>query len=142
MPTLGVQIPDLRRVGPVMAIEIAVSSSAAAILETSGMSIPAPISISAMIDTGASVSVMRQGMGARLGLQPTGVVFVHTATSIIVRCPEYSVRLLFPTSIAFDTTLVELPLESQQIGCLIGRDNLARGVFIYLGSDNAFTLSI
>jgi len=38
--------------------------------------------------------------------------------------------------------VVEAPLESQHISCLIGRDVLARGVFIYLGSGNAFTLSI
>lgn len=142
MPTLGVQVPDLQRVGPVMDIEIAIGSSARAILETSGVLIPAPIAITAMIDTGASVSVMRQGTAARLGLQPTGVVFVYTAASINVRCPEYSVRLLLPNTIAFDTTLIEMPLESQHIGCLIGRDVLARGVFIYLGSGNAFTLSI
>ena len=142
MPTFGVQVPDLQRVGPVLDIEIAVGSSATAILETSGALVPAPIAITAMIDTGGSVSVMRQGTGARLGLQPTGVVFVHTAASINVRCSEFSVCLLLPDNITFDTTLIEMPLESQHIGCLIGRDILARGVFIYLGSGNAFTLSI
>ena len=142
MPTFGVQIPDLQHIGPVMDIEIAAGSYAAGLLETSGASVPPPIAVTAMIDTGASVSVMRQGLGAQLCLQPTGIVFVHTAASTSVRCPEYSVRLLLPNAISFDTTLIEMPLADQHIGCLIGRDILARGVFIYLGSGNAFTLSI
>lgn len=35
----------------------------------------------------------------------------------------------------------EAPLKGQHIQCLVGRDVLQHGVFIYTGYDNSFTLS-
>jgi hypothetical protein len=94
-----------------------------------------------MIDTGASCTVIREGMAHDLGLQPTGVRVVHTPSDANVRCREYLVRLLLPSGVAFETDVVEAPLKGQHIDCLIGRDVLARGVLVYIGPDNLFTLS-
>jgi hypothetical protein len=44
--------------------------------------------------------------------------------------------------VIFDIPVIEAPLEGRSIDCLIGRDILARGVFIYLGSGDAFTFAI
>jgi hypothetical protein len=70
------------------------------------------------------------------------VTYIDTATSSNIPCNRYRVRLLLSNDISFDIPVIEAPLEGQSIDCLIGRDILARGVFIYLGSGNAFTLSI
>ena len=40
-----------------------------------------------------------------------------------------------------ETTILEVPLQGRHIQCLIGRDVLARGVFIYIGYGNFFSLS-
>jgi hypothetical protein len=50
--------------------------------------------------------------------------------------------LLFPERREIETTVIEMPLDDQHVGLLIGRDILARVAFIYLGPSNAFTLSI
>jgi hypothetical protein len=50
--------------------------------------------------------------------------------------------MLLPNEIVLDIPVIDAPIEGQHIGCILGRDALARGVFIYLGSGNAFTFSI
>jgi hypothetical protein len=99
-----------------MDTENASGSYAVRLLETSGVSVPPSVPVIAMIDTGASVRVMRQELGAQFGLKATGIIFVHPAASTSIRCPEYSVRLLFPNEITFDTTLIEMPFADQHIG--------------------------
>ncbi len=75
-----------------------------------------------MIDTGATGSVIQNGLAAQLGLKP-------------------AVRLLFPNNVTFETTVIETPLQGQQIRCLIGRDVLSQGVLVYIGYSNLFSLS-
>jgi hypothetical protein len=58
-----------------------------------------------------------------------------------VPCYEYPVRLVFPNNVLVDTTVIEASLQGQHIQCLIGRDVLAHGVFIYIGYGNLFSLS-
>ena len=94
-----------------------------------------------MIDTGATSSVIRQGLAAQLGLNPVGVTYITTPSSTNVPCHEYLVRLVFPNNVLFETTVIEALLQSQNIQCLIGRDVLAHAVLIYIGYGNLFSLS-
>ncbi|MGH7208795.1 MAG: aspartyl protease family protein [Nitrospiraceae bacterium] len=94
-----------------------------------------------MIDTGATGSVMRQGLAAQLGLNPVGVAYINTPSSTNVACYEYLVRLVFPNNVLFETTVLEAPLLGQHIQCLIGRDVLAHAVLVYIGYGNLFSLS-
>jgi len=94
-----------------------------------------------MIDTGATVSVIQQGLPAQLGLEPIGVVYVNTPTSVYVACHKYLVRLIFPNNVLAETPIIEAPLAGQRIQCLVGRDVLARGLFVYIGYGNLFSLS-
>lgn len=94
-----------------------------------------------MIDTGASASVMCEGVAAQLGLNPIGVAYISTPSSANVPCYRYLVRLVFPNKVVFDTTVLEAPLLGQHIQCLIGRDVLAHGVLVYIGYGNLFSLS-
>lgn len=94
-----------------------------------------------MIDTGATSSVIRQGLATQLGLNPIGVTYINTPSSTNVPCYEYVVRLLFPNNVVAETTVLEAPLLGQHIQCLVGRELLAHGVFVYVGYVNLFSLS-
>ena len=122
-------------------VQIAVNKGVETDLRDAGQIVPAPYFGLAMIDTGASCTVIREGMAHDLGLQPTGVRMIHTPSDTNVRCHEYLVRLLLPNGILFETDVVEAPLKGQHIDCLVGRDVLARGILVYIGTENLFTLS-
>ena len=94
-----------------------------------------------MIDTGATGSVIQPDIAKRLGLQPIGVVYINTPSSENIACYQYVLRLIFPNNVVVQAIAVEAPLKGQQIQCLIGRDVLAHGVFVYTGYINQFTLS-
>ncbi len=94
-----------------------------------------------MIDTGATGSVIQPAVAQQLGLQPIGVVAISTPSSENIPCFQYIVRLLFPNNVIAEAVAIEAPLRGQQIQCLIGRDVLAHGVFVYTGYINKFTLS-
>ena len=94
-----------------------------------------------MIDTGATGSVIRQGVATQLALKPVGVANINTASSSNVRCYKYAVRLIFPNNVAVEAIVIEAPLMGQSIQALICRDILARGVLVYIGYMNLFSLS-
>ena len=98
MPSFTSQVPNLQAVGPVVELRVTVGSAAEAALRTAGNPIPNPIPALAMIDTGATSSVIRQGLAAQLGLYPVGVTYINTPSSMNVPCPEYLVRLAFPNN--------------------------------------------
>jgi predicted aspartyl protease len=76
VPSFTVAVPDLRAIGPIVEIRIAVPQAVEAIFVSSGQPIPSPVSMAAMIDTGASGTVIQAGIAARLGLNPVGVVAI------------------------------------------------------------------
>jgi hypothetical protein len=89
-----------------------------------------------MIDTGAGISVVRQGLLPQLGLNPIGLSYISTPSSTNVACHHHLLRLIFPNKVLVEATVVEAPLQGQNIQCLIGRDVLAHGVLVYIGYGN------
>lgn len=84
----------------------------------------------------------------QLHLVPHGVVNIYTAGQP-TRANVYDIYLdMVPTfrgaPVAFDPIRVaEAPLIGQEnIDCLIGRDILSRGLFLYIGYANTFSFSI
>jgi hypothetical protein len=71
MPTFGAQIPEMQRVGPIANIHVAVGDSLETALRFANAPVPAPVPAVAFVDTGASISVIRRGIAARLGLEPS-----------------------------------------------------------------------
>ena len=110
MPSFTSQVPNLQAVGPVVDLRIAVGTPVETALRATGASIPPPIMAVGMIDTGATGSVIRQGLAARLGLNPVGVTYINTPSSTNVPCYEYLVRFVFPNNVLFETTVLEAPL--------------------------------
>ena len=141
MASFTIQVPNLQRIGPVVQLRLAVGSVAEDVLRAAGRPIPPPISCLAMIDTGASGTVIRDDLVPQLGLSPVGVASITTPSSTNVQCYKYLMRLLFPQSVIVDATVIAAPLQGQHIQCLIGRDILHHGVLIYTGYVNQFTLS-
>lgn len=84
---------------------------------------------------------MREDIIRQLNLNPIGVTLINTPSSNNVLCYEYLMRLLFPNNVIVETVMIAAPLQGQHIQCLIGRDVLRHGVFIYTGYMNSFTLS-
>ena len=134
--------PDLQANGPIVPVLIAVSEAAELSMREAGQPIPAPIQINALFDTGASGSAIKAGEIAPLGLQPMGIRNINTPSSINVPCPEYAVRVILPNSIVLAVTVIETPLEGQNIEGLLGRDVIAQAVFIYIGYTGTFSFSI
>lgn len=111
------------------------------VLRKKNETIPTPIAASAMIDTGATGTVVRKDIIRQLNMNPIGTTLISTPSSTNIRCYEYLMRLLFPSNVVVETVVIAAPLLGQHIQCLVGRDVLQNGVFIYTGYINAFTLS-
>ena len=102
---------------------------------------PLPISVLAMVDTGASLSAICNDIPPRLGLQPFNQVLVSTPTTPEL-CPQYLTQMIFPNNVVIpNIPVVGMSLQSLSVKCLIGRDVLSKGVLIYNGYMNSFTLS-
>ena len=141
MPTFTSQSLDLQALGPIVDVHIAIGSALEEVRTANGQVPPAPVSAVAMIDTGASGSVVQAGLLSSLGLQPVSVAYMSTPSSTNVVCNEFLVRLVLGSAVAVETTVIEAPLAGQHIQCLIGRDVLARTVLVYIGQSNLFSLS-
>ena len=141
MPSFTTQVPNLREAGPVVEVTIAVGSALEKVLRQGGQAIAAPVQARAMIDTGAARTVVRSDLIAPLQLHPVGSTLIHTASDENIRCPEYLLRPVFPSRVVAETVAVAARLPGQSIQCLVGRDVLERGVFIYTGYIGTFTLS-
>jgi hypothetical protein len=141
VPSFTISIGNLRQAGPVLELQIAVTAAAEEAMERAGDPVPTPVRAIGMIDTGASVSLVRKGLLGPLGLHPVGVSRINTPGATSVACDQYEVRCVLPNNVVFEIPVLEAPLYSQHIQCLIGRDVLAQAVLIYIGYSNQFTLS-
>jgi predicted aspartyl protease len=141
MPSFTTKLSDLQAVGPTISIQLAVGSIAEDAFSKEISTAPAPVSINAMIDTGATGTVIREDLVSSLGLKPVGATLINTPSSTNVLCYKYLTRLLLPHNVIIESVVIAAPLQGQHIQCLIGRDILRQGVFIYIGYDNSFTLS-
>jgi predicted aspartyl protease len=102
--------------------------------------VAAPISVSALIDTGAASTVITPEVARLLRLSTVGVVRIHTPTTIEpVLARQFYVNIYLTQTFALDDILVtEASMTGQPVQCLIGRDILSRGVFTYSGVENLF----
>jgi predicted aspartyl protease len=141
VPSFTVAGPNLQAIGPIVEIRIAVPAAVEAIFVSGGQPVPSPVAMAAMIDTGASGTVIQAGVAARLGLHPVGVVAINTPSSTGVLCAQYAVRLIFPNNVIGEAVVIEAPLEGQHVQGLVGRDVLSQAVLVYIGYTNQFTMS-
>lgn len=142
MPSFTAQVPNLQQIGPIVEVQITIGPIIREILVGKGEPVPAPVTVLAMIDTGATKTVISKSIAAGLNLKPVGTSRIDTSSDRNVACYNYLVSLVFPNNVVIkETVVVGAPLLGQHISCLIGRDVLAGAVFIYTGYANSFTLS-
>ncbi len=135
--------------GPIVNAIVAVSQPRAAALKAAGGTIPAPVTIRALIDTGASSTCIDPSVLTQLQLPQRGATMVNTPTTgaTPVSIAQYDVALVIPAGkgdqpLVFQTIPViacEL-LQAQGIHALIGRDILAKCVLMY-NAASSFTIA-
>ncbi len=140
MPILAGQ-GNLQQLGPLAQVKIFIPEDLQDLLEKHEKNIPKPVDAMAMIDTGATSSVIQEGMAKKLGLSPVGQQPISTPTTEKQMCYVYQVRIVFPNNSIASLLAIEAPLQNQHIQCLLGRDLLSRSVFVYTGITNSFSLS-
>ena len=96
-----------------------------------------------MVDTGAQMTVISPDVVRDLGLKPVGVIPMITPTTAEpVQCRQFHLNVYLPQEITIENVLAaEAPLIGHAFQCLIGRDVLAKGVLLYAGRQNEFTLT-
>ncbi len=138
----------LQQVGPRIPVQISIPATLAAQFAAAEKPIPKPIQGYALIDTGASVLCVDEGVLNELGLSPFSTASVSTPNGDVVQG-------IYPVSLSFSGTAVApIPLarclganlKSQrkpplETIALIGRDTLINCVFIYNGKDASYTFA-
>ena len=140
MPVVTLKFADLQAGGPMIDVRVAPASDR--VKPKRGAAMADGLPLAALIDTGASVTVLKKGLPGFLGLKPTSNAFVHTASSSRVPCAEFAVSLILPHGVKVRTTVVELPMGTPGVDCLIGRDVLSQFVMTYVGPENQVILSL
>ncbi len=127
--------------GPLVPFFAAVPDVTVHLLASLKQPLPQPLGGLALIDTGATRTVIQADIPARLALHPVGTTLVHSASNANVPCDEYLIKIVIQTA-AIDVRVVAMTLQGQAIQCLIGRDVLSLGVLVYTGPTNAFSFSL
>ena len=105
-------------------------------MEEEGKQVPAK-TVRALIDTGASFSIIRPGIASELGLVHTGYQNI-TSVQDTQKQPVYYGTIIFPWGFGIDTSIVTCPLK--KFDCLIGRDVLQFLYLTYNGPDGSIVI--
>lgn len=136
--------------GPILTAVVTVSQPKAAALQAAQQPLPQPVSIRALVDTGASCTCIDPSVLQSLQLTPTGSASMHTPTTgaIPAAADQYDVGLaIFAATNQVPLFLATVPviaaqlLQAQGIHALIGRDILQQCVLHYNGAIGTFTLA-
>jgi predicted aspartyl protease len=133
---------DLVTAGPLIQVHVATSRDFARAVGPTFRAAP-PVSVTALIDTGAQCTVLNPAVVEELALKPVGLVSVMTPTgSDVVSCRQFHISVHFSPELVIDNILAaEAPLIGHAFQCLIGRDVLRSGTLVYAGSENKFTIT-
>ena len=143
MPSITIPSPNLQADGPTVEVQFLIPRQSEEQYRKEGKPLPAPISIRALIDTGATNCVVKEDIPTALGLTPKDVIGINIPSTKNHRAYRYFMRMIIPsTNITYEGLFTALPLDGQNISSLIGRDLLAFGLLIYIGNSNQFTLSL
>jgi len=148
MPSLTVPVAPQ---GPLIQVLLGVSAPKRKALTDAGSPVPAIIPATALVDTGASHTVIDPGLATQLGLTPTGSAPMITPSTgntpvscsifdvslAIVAGPPSNIKLLFHNACM---PVSESALAHQGFEVLLGRDVLASAMLVYNGSSNTLML--
>ena len=146
-PNLGLH-ETLLRDGPIIAVEIGVPAALEAWCHSQSIPTPGVVYGFALIDTGAAVSAVHEGVLTELGIAPIDSVPVSTPSGdsdMFV----YPARVSFPgldvTPHALSTfagcQLDWMTPDGKNVVMLLGRDVLAEFLMVYNGKTGAITVA-
>jgi predicted aspartyl protease len=135
--------------GPLLQLFVGTSGPRQQALQQAGQTIPQPVLITALVDTGASTTAIDPSVVQALGLQPTGSMLILTPStgSTPVQANTYDVALVIPLGASAMTFTIhalqifESTLSVQGIKALIGRDVLSNCLLVYDGRSNFFSIA-
>jgi predicted aspartyl protease len=113
MSSFTTQIPNLEKIGPIIEVIVSPPKDLVDALKKANQSIPSAVKVHAMIDTGASSSVVNPTVVSHLKLNPIGCVQISTPSSTNVTCLQYKAAITFPGDVTLET--LELIPEIDQI---------------------------
>lgn len=125
----------LRKSGPKIRVTVCHPQAAVTIAAKMGIALRPPLTITALIDTGAARTVVNPQVASTCGLKQTGEAQISSAGHLTKR-PEFAGAIRFPDQqlSTFDPlSLVACPLPEQDVACLLGRDVLERWYLTYDG---------
>lgn len=147
MPHFTLQIsPE----GPILTAIVTVSQPKLAALQAAQQPVPTPVTIRALVDTGASCTCIDPSVLQSLQLTPTGSASVHTPSTgaVPAAADQYDVGLaIFAAVNQAPLFLQTVPviaaelLQAQRIHALIGRDILQQCMLHYNGTTGTFSLA-
>lgn len=97
----------------------------------------------ALVDTGAYTTVLSPDIVTALQLKPVGSIAMITPTTMVpVKCDQFHVNVhISPEVVVENIIAAQAPLIGHGFQCLIGRDVLQKGMLVYIGNQNQFTLT-
>ena len=135
---------QLQILGPLVPISIDVHPDQAALMATMGHPPRVPQTGDALIDTGATLSLIDMSIARALALKQVGQTRFRTVHGA-VEAPVFMALLRFPAGIGPQTMTVagaELPRKAGTNIALLGRDLLRRGKLIYDGRAGSVELHL
>ncbi len=137
---ISAHLPYLKENGPIYPVIITPSFAAIELSKLEKKDVPY-IKVRALFDTGAQTTAISEKVFGQLKLKPRGTVKVHTSQSDKI-VNEYYIALEFDSNMYLNNLRVfAADLKRFSIDCLIGRDVLQFGVFIYDGPNKTLRLS-
>jgi predicted aspartyl protease len=126
----------LQKDGPRIFIEIGAPSSDIEEESSVGLEFPPPFGIHAVIDTGASLTVVNPEVVERCKLRATGFAIVSSIEKK-AQYHQHAARIRFPNTKLKDLDgipVVACKILQQPYSCLIGRDILRNWLLTYNGN--------
>jgi predicted aspartyl protease len=128
-------------------IYVALSTPRIDVLKALNMSYPSPMRARALIDTGAGISGISPQIAGALGLVPSGIMPIISATTggAAHNCNLYDVCLAFVQPsvkvLGVNIPVFEVDLFTLGVDVLLGRDVLSQCLCIYDGMHSTFILA-
>ncbi len=143
----SVDVPSMQALqirGPLVQVTIGIEHTIAQQLLQTGQTLPPPVAGLAMIDTGASVTCVDEGVAQQLGLPAIDVVQMVSASHASTQQNVYPIRLeVVGVPIVINVArAIGAQLAAQGIQVLIGRDIMANLTLFYNGPAVQITVAI
>jgi len=117
-------------------------------LRQAGRPLPEPVVVSALIDTGASGTVVDPAVIKKLQIPATGITHIGTPSTGAGShpCNQYdaAVAIILESGqlhVVENLAVVEAELAQFGFEALLGRDVLAHGLLVFNGTNNSITVA-